>query len=500
MKRLKAVKGVTLIELIIAMAIFSIILVAFLSMFSSAMISVINAGNRSKAIGQTQLSVEQQYALNDPGALDQISITFNGVDVVIPGRNISESKTSGQSESTLKGFIPKFPSITLDKVATSEGASRPMIINVTGINTNFNSSTKVYVRDMTRSIIFLYDDFIESTDASLTKTKGYFEVDSDWLNYHGDYIVTLTTTLTGRVEVVHAKHTVALPKLVAVGQNKVFVSEDGSRWFERSAVTTPAFPTVGVLNSVVHHDQSYVALGDSGNNLSVITNENWVKHTNSITDHFVDIHNESKSLVAVTSNGKIYQSTTGNFDSAPIYTDTVGTVYNGVTMNRDGNVIAVGSKIVARTSTGVVTSTVTGETMNAVHVKSTYNETTGLWTHEYLAVGNNGTIRRSTDNGVTWTPITSGTTSHLYDVTYYNNNWVIVGANGTMLRSTTGDSSTWLSLASGTAQSLRSVIGAQGRIFAVGDNSTIVRSGENNYTFTATVVPNGVNFKSISGR
>jgi prepilin-type N-terminal cleavage/methylation domain-containing protein len=494
-------KGVTLIELIIAMAIFSIIVIAFLSMFSSAMISVINSGNKSQALGQTQFAVEDQLALNTSSSPDLIAITFSGVDINIPGRNIVVTNTIGNSQSTLKGFIPRFPSITLDLVATAEGALRPMRINVLGVNTNFNSSTRVEVWNRDYTTRFYSEEFTESTVAGKSTTEGYFDVTSSWLNYYGDFIVVLTSTVAGRQEIVKAKHSVSLPKLVVVGQNKVFVSEDGSYWFERSAATQPIFPTVTSLRSVSYHDNAYVALGGVGENLRVKANENWTKLTNTNSEPFTKIYNESETLYATTSNGKIFQSPDGNFNISPIYLDATVN-FRGITANRAGVVVAVGNKIVTRTTDGTFVVYTPSQVINAVAVHSMFNESTNIWTYEFMAVGENGYILSSTD-GVSWNVVTTSPLSlsgqTLSDVCYFNNRWIVVGSNG-IIATYPNVLNQWSISSSGVTSHLRSVFGSQGKIYAVGDGAKIVQSGSNNFIFSSMTVPNGVDFKSISGR
>ena len=60
-----------------------------------------------------------------------------------------------------------------------------------------------------------------------------------------------------------------------------------------------------------------------------------------------------------------------------------------------------------------------------------------------IAVGNTGTILRTTDGGTTWTPQTSGTTNNLTCVYFSDvNNGTIVGDNGTIIKTTDGGT-TW---------------------------------------------------------
>ncbi len=55
------------------------------------------------------------------------------------------------------------------------------------------------------------------------------------------------------------------------------------------------------------------------------------------------------------------------------------------------------------------------------------------------AVGDFGTILRTTDGGATWTPQTSGTTNSLRGLSFVNaNTGTVVSNYGTILRTTTG--------------------------------------------------------------
>ena len=61
MKNLKENKGFTLIEIILAMAILGIILVAFMGAFSGGFINIITMGNKSKAVAEAQAVIDFMY-------------------------------------------------------------------------------------------------------------------------------------------------------------------------------------------------------------------------------------------------------------------------------------------------------------------------------------------------------------------------------------------------------------------------------------------------------
>ena len=73
------------------------------------------------------------------------------------------------------------------------------------------------------------------------------------------------------------------------------------------------------------------------------------------------------------------------------------------------------------------------------------------------AVGDSGTIQKTTDAGLTWSALVSGTTKALYDVYFFDDTeGVTVGDNGLILRTTDGGAS-WQSITSGVHDGLRSV-------------------------------------------
>lgn len=73
------------------------------------------------------------------------------------------------------------------------------------------------------------------------------------------------------------------------------------------------------------------------------------------------------------------------------------------------------------------------------------------------AVGDAGTILKSTDAGMTWSARSSGTTSVLYDVYFFDDaTGVSVGDGGLILRTTDGGAS-WQSVPSGVRDALRAV-------------------------------------------
>ena len=73
------------------------------------------------------------------------------------------------------------------------------------------------------------------------------------------------------------------------------------------------------------------------------------------------------------------------------------------------------------------------------------------------AVGDSGTILKSTDSGGTWSALSSGTTQNLYDVYVFSDTEGVAVGDGGVVRRTTDGGTTWSSVSSGVRDGLRSV-------------------------------------------
>ena len=112
----------------------------------------------------------------------------------------------------------------------------------------------------------------------------------------------------------------------------------------------------------------------------------------------------------------------------------------------------------------------------------------------WIAVGSTGSLHRSTDNGSSFTSVTSGTTSTLHGVWYGDGRWVAVGASGTVCYST-DDGATWTATTasypiSGSANTLENVRFGNGVWVAVGSAGKCIRSTDGvTWTEVEDVVP-----------
>jgi photosystem II stability/assembly factor-like uncharacterized protein len=100
-----------------------------------------------------------------------------------------------------------------------------------------------------------------------------------------------------------------------------------------------------------------------------------------------------------------------------------------------------------------------------------------------LAVGDSGSILKTSDSGASWVTLNSGTTRALYGVYLFNDNEAIaVGERGLILR-TADSGATWLTVTSGVRDTLRSVSfnGANG--ICGGDSQDILYSTDSGATW-----------------
>ena len=91
-------------------------------------------------------------------------------------------------------------------------------------------------------------------------------------------------------------------------------------------------------------------------------------------------------------------------------------------------------------------------------------------------MGDAGTILKTTDAGMTWSPVTSGTTNSLHDVHFFDAiQGVAVGEQG-LIRRTTDGGGNWQTITSGVEVTLRSVAFSGVNGISGGDSQTILYS------------------------
>lgn len=502
-KRIGNQNGFTLIEVILSMAILGIILVAFLNMFSFSMIGLFRARDKSIALNEVQGSVESQLATEDAFHSDEIILTFDDEEITITGGYIETEKSSGLSSSEITGFIPFIPTIETFPKTIIEGTPSGYEITVEGNDTSFSEDTKVEILDRELTQI-LYEPSFEY----ISLTSGSFDITSDLFNENGDYIIRTTTVLPdGKKEISRSKLTVLMPKLIAVTDNNIYVSHDGSSWINRKNDTYP-IPLFDQLEQVIYVKGEYVAVGGS-TLLKSSDFSPWSKISMTGASGVSGVTFSNGYYYISTENGSILQSANGTIWTN-IFSDSK---YSFVDIHSTGDskVFAVGKDDIGRgivllkDSTGFSHMLSESEDIafNSITSHSIYDEISNSWSHIFAVAGTGGYIYTSAD-GISWEQKYSNEEITLNDIYYADLNseyagpkWIAVGENGVLLESV--DSETWSRRQIGD-ENLNSVYVSGKRVFIAGDNGTIIKSDENNLDYFTINKIGTENFQSIVGR
>ncbi|MCC6866801.1 MAG: T9SS type A sorting domain-containing protein [Ignavibacteria bacterium] len=175
----------------------------------------------------------------------------------------------------------------------------------------------------------------------------------------------------------------------------------------------------------------------------------------------------------------------GDMGSSNIFTIAVGN--NGVILKSDGT----------DTIHFFHCPSVTTQNLNGLRIQPT------TYQPLVIAVGNNGTITRSSDIGETWISSSPITSANLYGVDLNNSYSYAVGDNGTILFGQNGGAN-WMLVTSGTTRNLKAVsisgIGG-GVLVAVGEKGTILRTTDSGLNWSnVSLSDTTVNFYSITQR
>lgn len=103
-------KGAVLVEILVAMVLFSLAAVSFVAMFTGSYAGVKIAGNKSDALYTVYTDVEtliDGYVPGSNAAPDTLTINFSGTAVQVAGKHISETEESSDGRLVrLEVFVP----------------------------------------------------------------------------------------------------------------------------------------------------------------------------------------------------------------------------------------------------------------------------------------------------------------------------------------------------------------------------------------------------------
>lgn len=516
----KKKRGMTLVEIILAMAIFSILVLAFMSVFSGVYLGVSRSASQGQAYHQAQADIESQigdglgYYTGDHFELTFTDGVTSGVPITVRNWKVDSQQSVHQAEAELSTFVPLFPAIEISPSVIYEGQNLP-IITITGHGTNFSSTaTTVEIQDMSGHGLY---DIITEVNAE-TKAKAEFAIPAEIFLRSGTYIFHVETDLgDGQFEISRARFVVDQPLLTVAGDVAVYISADGLHWQKR------VNPVTASMLAVAFSGDRLLAVGETGQLYSQKKYDNdWSAQTIPVSSVRSALHIPYWSSFFFTGQQGTLYRISADFSSAstvsllniPELSDIRDIDYKVLL---DGTQKFMG--VASGGSIFYTADTTFGDGLASYHtipdpafdlksITAGYlTDVYGVQSFRAVAAGSGGQITVSQD-GLTWAaPVVIDPAGRMInEIKYYYQNgkdwFYAVGENGLLMYS--NDLANWTDLASVTGETLNDVYySSLGNFFiAVGENSTIIRSSDG-LTWSAVDLSTGPisdNFNAVFGQ
>ena len=257
----------------------------------------------------------------------------------------------------------------------------------------------------------------------------------------------------------------------------ILVSEDGIAWATTGTVDGTVSINSTSLNSVAYLNGVFVAVGDN-----IVTSSDgytWTEtlaslSTSELTNTFIGVSGINitnfDGFIAVGTGQEVISGTTTNINL--LFLSPNGTTWTQVTpaiTSQSLNAVTSGNDLIMLVGNNGAKFTSTNGS-NWIDVSSGTNELNDIVYVDslslFVAVGDNGVIETSGDDGATWVTETSGTTENLNGIIWNSDNseFVVTGDNNIILMST--DGTTWTSTTVFTTEP--TVYDVQGDAFTAG--------------------------------
>lgn len=101
-------KGVTLVEILVAFVLVSLIAIAILPALTFGYLQIDDSGDKTKALGSVQQTIETEFAKATVPVTNSVSITFGSTSFSVQGTTIEKEEAYGNFNSKVKVmvFIP----------------------------------------------------------------------------------------------------------------------------------------------------------------------------------------------------------------------------------------------------------------------------------------------------------------------------------------------------------------------------------------------------------
>ena len=406
---------------------------------------------------------EEQYTLDTdlqdqpfyPTEVDTVAISWNGIKYVAAS-NTPDYTASLLSVDATDWEINKLVNVPVNAtdisysngmfVMTCNNATTPIYVSLDGVTfTTAGGAFTPY--DATPYSVNNYDSTSLTVDSTSLSSVAYGA--TVWVAV-GENIVTssdvyswsqtdeFTNGLTNNLNGITYANLSSFAGFVAVGNGQEFISgnnqniniikisTNGYVWTTLSTVSYKGF------NSVTASSSMLVAVGEDGVIYTSLNGTNWA----GVNESNVISVNSSTNVINI-------GSTTGfQVGNTVKFTQSFDVISAGTSYTISAILSATQVQLTSVTLTG--TSPTTTTFMYAYPLGQDLNDV--LFANSlFMAVGNNGVIKTSSD-GYTWTPETSGTTENLNGITYNidDGEWIVVGDNNTIITSI-DDGATWVS-------------------------------------------------------
>jgi len=502
-------EGMTLIEIVLSMAIFGLLAVIFITIFTTSTVWIYKAGDKAEAYSDAQSELESNMARNESYENPDLVVTFGSDNYNIQGGKVESNQNVGKSSSNIETFIPLVPTISLNPKVKSEGYSNNQIL-ITGYNTHFQSSNtlvEIFDKEGNTKIGSTLVPTINS------EIEAIINIPNNLLN--NDYIIRTKTTIADEPdEYSRGKLIIETPKYITSGDNNIYISPDGINWTDRS--TLPYLPSFSNLNAISNNGQNYVIVGDNGlvlaSRYKPNNNQYWDKTNIFSAGNLNDITWSAhyNKFFSVGEEGGLFSSTDGiSWSKIGTFTytdpdDSSNELPYSIKSITSSTLNDGSDLIVATGSNGLILFSNDGNNFSLHDLgidNNFYSIAYGSGgTFEYfIIVGENGLFSRS-ENGVNWSVPTSINSSNLNNIFHNkaNGEFIAVGNTGLVMKTSDGGTN-WSSQTLGT-KNLADIYIEQNNYFIVGDDRIMYNSSDGT-TWTQTYSENsGDNLTSIFGR
>ena len=393
-------RGFTLVEVLVALTILTIIVISFTTLFTSSYVNIISAGNKSQATYNVQKEMEERIAdelATDVGDL-QIPFPIAG-NINVPGGLLELDDTQGNRTSESTAFLPVLVVIIEPEPQYHlVGIEQDITVNVKTRNVVDNKAVDVSIYKLG-----VPETHIDQSTGVISGNLATLELEVPSSYNPGDsendfnHIISVEIEDIDRVYEVYYR--IFKPAFLAGAPNgKIYVASNAADLWQEINTTVSAD-----ILSIYSLSTKFFAVGRAGTILISDNGSTWSPITSPTSLDLHSISSNGSNFVIVGNGGTIVVSDDNGINWSDNSTSVQ--IYNGEEIVMEGihnNLYAVASS-------------------------SNY----------FVAVGN-GVILFSDDQGGTWEKVVDNGSIILNDVIYTGAEFIAVGNGGLVYRSSDG--------------------------------------------------------------